>query len=156
MKDDFMDFDPILPDDEDFENKLKELAETNTSINTIENSSLIKNNKDSLTILNLVNVASTHIDDMEECRKENKEVSNRLKIHRDMLSLKELLEYKKILVREIEVYAKSLRDIYNIAMKTELAKQILLGNSKDERTIRNISPKVNGLLGILQKTIDVK
>ena len=144
-----MDFDPILPDDKSFVNKLD-----NFQGDKPPKKSVILTNKDSISILNLLNVATTHINDMEECRNDIKKATVILNDNLDKMSIKEVNEFLKIKIRELEIHAKALRDIYTIAMRTELAKQLLLGGSKDEKSIKNITPRVSGLITLLQKTVN--
>ncbi|MFW6311007.1 MAG: hypothetical protein ACOC1K_02105 [Nanoarchaeota archaeon] len=144
------DFNPIIPEDEEF---VKELENFKSGKIDSKNNNLILNDKKSLSVLNLVNIASTHIQDLEECRQDIKEATKRLNKDMYKMSVKELIEFTKIKIREMEIHAKSLRDIYTISMRTELAKQFLLEGIKNERTIKNITPKVNNLINALQKEI---
>ena len=112
----------------------------------------IKKDKDSLSVLNLLNIANVHIEGMQDCKSEISSATDIIKENLDVMSIKEILEYLKIKTREFEIHAKALRDIYSIAMRTELAKQFLLSGSKEERSIKSVTPRVNSLINMLQKT----
>ncbi len=140
-----MDFNPIYPQDNNNGFEPPQEVPKEETLN-------ILNEDKSLSVLNLPNLASAHIIDFEENRKVAKKLTKELSEESFKMSIKEKIEFLKVTARLVEINAKALMNVYTIGMRTELAKQFLLAGSKDEKSIRNITPRVNNLLNLLKQT----
>lgn len=137
---DGIDFTPILPSKEEkLENTKDELEEIAEQI--AEKSRNLVSKKEVLSIANLVNLTESHIRDDERCKKNINEIKDILDRNRDKFSIKELLDEYKILIKEREFHIECIFKAYNYITKTELAKQLLIGDSRNDRGIKNITDK---------------
>lgn len=135
-----MNFNPDLSDEN--------LPSTNllpksTSINSI----IVKDSPDTLSMNNLLNITVSHIEDDKKTREEIDALTDVLNDAIPQMSIKELLEYLKVKIREREFHVDCVFKAYNFAQKTELAKEMLIGSERKERTIEAVNmTKVNNLL----------
>jgi hypothetical protein len=117
-----MDFNPILDTEPENKNRLQKAEEAQLD-------------KEALSLTNLLNITNSHIKDDETCRSEIKEATDILDANKDKMSIKELLEFVKIKIREREFHTNCIYKAYNFILKTEMAKQLLLGTNKEEKIV---------------------
>ena len=145
-----MDFNPIIPS----ENSNNSDNEKKTAISVPkERTDIIEAIKEPLSINNLVSTAKGHIIADEECNREYNAVKKELNSMIDKMSVKELLEYQKNLLKEREFHTECIFKALNFTIKTEYAKHLLVGTNKDDKNIRNITSRseINSLVNLLKK-----
>lgn len=115
-----MDFNPNL-EPEDF---------NLPSLSSDSNDDNIPTQKDILSITNLLAFTQDHARQDREVRKELEDVKYLLSFKKDMMSMKELIDYYKVLIKEREFLADCILKAYNYIIKTEVAKEMLLGTNR--------------------------
>lgn len=140
-----MDFNPDLT-------KPERTASTPVKINTGEivlpETSLTS--KESITINNLLSMTLSHIEDDQKCRKEIEVATKLINDFLHTMGAKELIEYLKVKIREREFHVNSVFKAYTFVQQTELSKEILMGNNRQERIIEaSDRTRINSLLGML-------
>ena len=91
--------------------------------------------KEVLSMSNMLKSVNQHIIDDRKCTAEYNLVNDRVLEIIDRLSPKELLEYMKVKLKEREFHADFIHKSYNYILRTELAKELLIGKDKKERVI---------------------
>lgn len=129
-----MDFDPIIPsDNKDKAIKRDEIVEVKKDSNL---------SKDPLSITNLVSNSISHMVGDDQCRKDIDFISKELSTLIDKMSVKELIEYYKVKLKEREFHTDCIFKALNFTLKTQYAKHLLVGSEKDnDKSIINISDK---------------
>lgn len=143
-----MEFNPIIPPKNDNDNIVEVIEETSTSI--------IDSKKNPLAVNNLVSITIGHINDDEKCAQEYNKVKKELNSLIDKMSVKELLDYQKNLLKEREFHIECIFKAYNTAIKTEYAKHLLSPTNKDDNSNKNIPSrsKIHQMANLLkQKSI---
>lgn len=146
-----IDFDPELnpevskPIEEKEENKVP-------SISKIEDSIVMQNTaqQDVVTVNNLLGLTQSHINDDNECREVVSTLTEELNNSIHLMSIKEILEYLKIKIREREFHVQCIFKAYDFIQKSEYAREAFIGNHRKERIIQATDrSRINGLLSIL-------
>lgn len=150
------DFNPDLDPSffEENKNKKKE-EEEKTEIKEIvvSENALVKGNvgtSDVVTVNNLLGLTQSHIDDDNKCRKIINDVTEELNDSIRLMSIKELIEYLKVKIREREFHVDCIFKAYAFIQKTEFAKEMFFGSNRKERIVEASDRKrITGLLSML-------
>ena len=146
-----LDFDPDLIPEEP-EKSSKDKKESLSEISKME-SSIVMNNtaqQDVVTINNLLGLTQSHINDDNECREVVSQLTEELNNSIHLMSIKEILEYLKIKIREREFHVQCIFKAYDFIQKSEYAREAFIGNHRKERIIQATDrSRINGLLSIL-------
>lgn len=106
--------------------------------------------QDVITVNNLLGMTQSHIDDDIECRKTVSQLTEELNNSIHLMSIKEILEYLKIKIREREFHVQCIFKAYDFIQKSEYAREAFLGNRRKEKIIQaSDRSRINGLLSIL-------
>lgn len=145
-----LDFDPdLIPEEpEKKENKVNET----TNLSKVESSIVMQNTaqQDVVTINNLLGLTQSHINDDNECREVVSQLTEELNNSIHLMSIKEILEYLKIKIREREFHVQCIFKAYDFIQKSEYAREAFIGNNRKERIIQATDrSRINGLLSIL-------
>lgn len=141
-----MDFSPILPPEED--KQKNKIIENKEAVSTD-----LDNVREPLSITNLVSTTKGHIMSDEKCVAEYDLVTKELHNLIGKMSVKELLDYQKNLLKEREFHTECVFKALNFTIKTEYAKHLLVGSTKDDKNVRNITDrnKINSLANLLKQ-----
>ena len=140
-----MDFNPDFSEEpkEEKENEMTSLIEATPS----------KTSKDVTTISHLLEMTLSHVEDDRKCREEISSLTSLLDASICDMSIKEILEYLKVKIKEREFHVDCIFKAYNFVQKTELAKELLQGSDRKERIVEAVDKsRVNKLLGWFNKT----
>lgn len=111
--------------------------------------------RSSVTIANLVDMTKTHISDDTRVREEITELTGILDDAMPQMTIKEMLEYLKIKVKEREFHTKCIFDAYNFVQRMEFAREMLVGNERKERVTQALDnqrlTKIMGYLNLNNK-----
>ena len=118
----------------------------------------VVNNTDSTVSYNkMVEMTKQHIADDKQVREEMQELTGILDDSMHQMSIKELLEYYKIKLKEREFYNKAIFDAYNFVQKSELSREMLIGSDRRERVNQTVSSKrLSKLMGYLNLNNRIK
>lgn len=106
--------------------------------------------QDVVTVNNLLALTQSHIDDDIECRRTVSELTDELNNSIHLMSIKEILEYLKIKIREREFHVQCIFKAYDFIQKSEYAREAFIGNHRKEKIIQaSDRSRINGLLSIL-------
>lgn len=146
-----LDFDPdLVPEEPEKSNKDKQ--EPMSEVSKME-ASIVMNNtaqQDVVTINNLLGLTQSHINDDNECREVVSQLTEELNNSIHLMSIKEILEYLKIKIREREFHVQCIFKAYDFIQKSEYAREAFIGNHRKERIIQATDrSRINGLLSIL-------
>lgn len=107
-------------------------------------------NQNIVTVNNLLGLTKSHIDDDNECREIINQVTDELVNSIHLMSVKELLEFLKIKIREREFHVQCIFKAYDFINKSEYAREAFIGNNRKERIIEATDrTKITNLLTIL-------
>ena len=143
-----MDFNPDL--NEVKEDKVKKNDDIN--ISQSEASLVLSGavSQDVVTINNLLGLTQSHINDDIECRKTVSELTEELNNSIHLMSIKEILEYLKIKIREREFHVQCIFKAYEFIQRSEYAREAFIGNNRKEKIIQaSDRSRIAGLLNIL-------
>ena len=143
-----MDFEPDLTENKTNTNK-KEAA---TDVSKSEASLVLQGtvSQDVVTVNNLLALTQSHIDDDIECRRTVSDLTDELNNSIHLMSIKEMLEYLKIKIREREFHVQCIFKAYDFIQKSEYAREAFIGNHRKEKIIQaSDRSRINGLLSIL-------
>ena len=150
------DFNPDLTPEEDTKEKVtkvnevsKEVAQTEASLVTYNTSGT----SDVVTINNLLNLTQSHIADDNECRETIKALTDELNSSIHLMSIKEILEFLKVKIREREFHVGCIFKAYAFIQRSEYAREMFIGSNRKERIIEATDrKKIQGLLSMLNDT----
>ena len=107
-------------------------------------------NQNIVTVNNLLGLTKSHIDDDMECRLIIGKLTQELVDSIHLMSIKDLLEFLKIKIREREFHVQCIFKAYDFINKSEYAREAFIGNNRKERIIEATDrTKINKLLTIL-------
>lgn len=111
---------------------------------------VVQNSNKAVTISHLVNMTEQHINDDQRVRDEMDELTGILDDSMHQMTIKEMLEYLKLKLREREFHSKCIFDAFNFVQRSELSKEMLVGGDRKERVIQAMdNQKMTKLLGYL-------
>lgn len=102
---------------------------------------IVQNSEKSVTLNHMVDMTKQHVEDDARVRDEINELTGILDDSMHQMSIKELLEYLKIKIKEREFHTKAIFDAYNFVQKTELAREMLVGADRRERVNQTVNSK---------------
>lgn len=147
MEDNF-DFEPDLTLDEE---------PAKTEVQPYIPQTIVQNSDKSVTLNHMVDMTKQHIEDDARVRDEINELTGILDDSMHQMSIKELLEYLKIKLKEREFHVKAIFDAYNFVQKTEIAREMLVGADRRERVNQTVNSKrLTKIMGYLNLNNKVK
>lgn len=118
---------------------------------------IVQNTDKSVTLTNMVDMTKQHIQDDARVRDEINELTGILDDSMHQMSIKELLEYLKIKLKEREFHVKAIFDAYNFVQKTEIAREMLVGADRRERVNQTVNSKrLTKIMGYLNLNNNIK
>ena len=118
---------------------------------------IVQNSDKSVTLNHMVDMTKQHIEDDARVREEINELTGILDDSMHQMSIKELLEYLKIKLKEREFHVKAIFDAYNFVQKTEIAREMLVGADRRERVNQTVNSKrLTKIMGYLNLNNKVK
>lgn len=110
-------------------------------------------NSDVVTMNNLLGITQSHIQDDNECRQVIENLTDELNNSIHLMSIKEILEYLKVKLREREFHVDCIFKAYAFIQRSEYAREMFVGSHRKERIIEASDRKrINGLLSMLNDT----
>ena len=117
---------------------------------------LVVNNtvsSDVVTMNNLLGITQSHINDDNKCREVIEELSDELNNSIHLMSIKEIIEYLKVKLREREFHVDCIFKAYAFIQRSEYAREMFVGSHRKERIIEASDRKrISGLLSMLNDT----
>jgi uncharacterized protein YbcI len=147
------DFNPDLTPEE--AKKPKKEAKEVVNIGQSEASlvSTVTSNSDVVTMNNLLAITQSHIQDDNECREVIENLTSELNNSIHLMSIKEILEYLKVKLREREFHVDCIFKAYAFIQRSEYAREMFVGSHRKERIIEASDRKrISGLLSMLNDT----
>lgn len=148
-----LDFDPdLIPEEPEKQDNQGDKQKTINEISKVESSIVMQNTaqQDVVTINNLLGLTQSHINDDNDCREVVSQLTEELNNSIHLMSIKEILEYLKIKIREREFHVQCIFKAYDFIQKSEYAREAFIGNNRKERIIQATDrSRINGLLSIL-------
>lgn len=141
MADEF-DFNPDFTDEEPEVEATPAVYKAATVVTNDSNSSV--------TINNLVEMTKQHIADDARVRGEIDELTGIIDSTMSQMTIKEMIEYLKVKLKERELHIRCIYDAYKFIQQTEIAREMLIGSDRRERTIQALgSNKLTKVMGFL-------
>ena len=108
---------------------------------------------DVVTMNNLLGLTQSHINDDNECRACVSRLTQELNDSIHLMSIKDLIDYLKVKIREREFHVDCIFKAYAFIQKSEFAREMLVGSTRKERIIEVSDRKrITGLLNMLNNT----
>lgn len=112
--------------------------------------STVTSNSDVVTMNNLLAITQSHIQDDNECREVIENLTSELNNSIHLMSIKEILEYLKVKLREREFHVDCIFKAYAFIQRSEYAREMFVGSHRKERIIEASDRKrISGLLSML-------
>lgn len=141
MTDEF-DFNPDFSEDE--------REEQNTKITVYPKATAVKNDESAVTINGLVNITKQHIEDDARVRDEIDNITGILDSVTSQMTIRELIEYLKVKIKEREMHVKCIFDAYRFIQQTEIAREMLIGSDRKERVMQSMdNQRMSRVMGFL-------
>ena len=138
-----LDFNPIFDDDES--EVKQDIIPAKQEVTVVRN-----DDNQSVTLKNLVGMTQSHIEEDSRVKEEIDEITGMLDNVIHQMTVKEMLEYLKIKIREREFHTKCIFDAYNFIQRSEIAKEMLIGADRKERVMKAMdNTKLTKLMGYL-------
>src|SRR5574344_1364316 len=140
-----MNFNPDLTPPED--NKI-----TPPVVSSTKQEVLPTEKPDVLSLANLVEMTKGHMDEDAQCKKEIDNITVLLNQQMFEMSIKDMIDYLKVKINERKYHADQIFKAFDLAQRTELAKEMFLGSSK--KTIVHKAEdreRINRLIGQFNK-----
>lgn len=149
------DFNPDLTPEEEKkprkEDKKAEVANIGQSESALITS--VSSNSDVVTMNNLLAITQSHIQDDNNCREVIENLTDELNNSIHLMSIKEILEYLKVKLREREFHVDCIFKAYSFIQRSEYAREMFVGSHRKERIIEASDRKrISGLLSMLNDT----
>lgn len=148
MADEFegLDFNPDFSDIEEEIEKI-ELPDVTPKMEA----TVVRNDDNqSITLKHLVSMTQSHIEDDARVKAEIDELTGIIDGALHQMTIKEMLEYLKIKIREREFHTKCIFDAYNFVQRSEIAKEMLIGSERKERVMKAMdNTKLTKIMGYL-------
>lgn len=107
-------------------------------------------NSEVVTMNNLLNITQSHVEDDNNCRDVVETLTNELNSSIGLMSIKEILEYLKIKLKEREFHVDCIFKAYAFIQRSEYSREMFIGSNRKERIIEATDRKrINGLLSML-------
>ena len=151
------DFNPDLTPEEAKKPKKETKEVVNIGQSEASLVSTVTSNSDVVTMNNLLAITQSHIQDDNECREVIENLTSELNNSIHLMSIKEILEYLKVKLREREFHVDCIFKAYAFIQRSEYAREMFVGSHRKERIIEASDRKrISGLLSMLNDTGDVK
>ena len=147
------DFNPDLTPEEEKKSKreVKEIESIGQSEAQLVSATSV--NSDVVTMNNLLGITQSHIQDDNECRQVIENLTDELNNSIHLMSIKEILEYLKVKLREREFHVDCIFKAYAFIQRSEYAREMFVGSHRKERIIEASDRKrISGLLSMLNDT----
>ena len=149
------DFNPDLTTEE--ETKIIKKAKESESTDVVKSETSLVNSNISdtevVTMNNLLGITQSHIEVDNKCRKVMEALTEELNNSIHLMSVKEILEYLKVKLREREFHVDCIFKAYAFVQKSEFSREMFVGSHRKERIIEATDRKrINGLLSMLNDT----
>jgi len=147
------DFNPDLTPEEEKKSKreVKEIESIGQSEAQLVSTTSV--NSDVVTMNNLLGITQSHIQDDNECRQVIENLTDELNNSIHLMSIKEILEYLKVKLREREFHVDCIFKAYAFIQRSEYAREMFVGSHRKERIIEASDRKrISGLLSMLNDT----
>ena len=148
------DFNPDLTPEEEKKPKkepVKEVVNIGQSESALVTS--VSSNSDVVTMNNLLAITQSHIQDDNDCREVIENLTDELNNSIHLMSIKEILEYLKVKLREREFHVDCIFKAYSFIQRSEYAREMFVGSHRKERIIEaSDRRRINGLLSMLNDT----
>lgn len=142
------DFNPDLSTEKTEPKKTNNLAQ--------QEAALVVNNtvsSDVVTMNNLLGITQSHINDDNKCREVIEDLTDELNNSIHLMSIKEIIEYLKVKLREREFHVDCIFKAYAFIQRSEYAREMFVGSHRKERIIEASDRKrITGLLNMLNST----
>ena len=150
------DFNPdLIPEEPKKPEKKTKVTEVSNSVAQTE-ATLVSYNtgtSDVVTINNLLGLTQSHIQDDNECREVVKTLTDELNNSIHLMSIKEILEYIKVKLKEREFHVSCIFKAYAFIQRSEYAREMFIGSNRKERIIEATDRKrITNLLSMLNDT----
>lgn len=121
-----------------------------------QEAALVVNNtvsSDVVTMNNLLGITQSHINDDNKCREVIEDLTDELNNSIHLMSIKEIIEYLKVKLREREFHVDCIFKAYTFIQRSEYAREMFVGSHRKERIIEASDRKrITGLLNMLNNT----
>ena len=145
MGDEF-DFNPDFSEDTE-ENKVTVYPSSATVVTNDSNQSV--------TISKLLDMTKQHIEDDNRVRGEIDELTGIIDSTMSQMTIKEMIEYLKVKLKEREMHIRCIYDAYKFIQQTEMAREMLIGSDRKERVLQAIdNTKYTKVMGFLNANFD--
>lgn len=145
MADEF-DFNPDFSEDTE-ENKVTVYPSSATVVTNDSNQSV--------TISKLLDMTKQHIEDDNRVREEIDELTGIIDSTMSQMTIKEMIEYLKVKLKEREMHIRCIYDAYKFIQQTEMAREMLIGSDRKERVLQAIdNTKYTKVMGFLNANFD--
>ena len=152
------DFNPdITPEDlEPIKAKVvKNRDKFSSEASLVTSNSANSDNAEVVTMNNLLNITQSHVADDNKCREVIENLTDELNNSIHLMSIKEILEYLKIKLREREFHVDCIFKAYAFIQRSEYSREMFIGSHRKERIIEATDRKrITGLLNMLNDTGD--
>lgn len=116
----------------------------------VEATIVTNDDNQSVTLKNLVSMTQSHIESDKRVKEEIDSLTGQLDSISHQMTIKEMLEYLKIKIREREFHTKCIFDAYNFVQRSEIAKEMLIGSDRKERVMQAMdNTKLTKIMGYL-------
>lgn len=135
----------------DFSDDTSEEPVQNNKITVIPAATVVRNDSNqSVTISKLLDMTKQHIQDDERVRSEIDEIAGIIDSTMSQMTIKEMIEYLKVKLKEREMHIKFIFDSYKFIQQTEMAREMLIGSDRRERVAQAVdNNKMTKILGFL-------
>lgn len=150
-----LDFNPDLSFEEEPKKQREARKEVSNTVSKSEATLIVNNTStsDVVTMNNLLGLTQSHINDDNKCREVVADLTDELNRSIHLMSIKEILEYLKVKLREREFHVDCIFKAYAFIQKSEYAREMFLGSNRKERIIEATDRKrITGLLSLLNDT----
>ena len=114
-------------------------------------------NAEVVTMNNLLGITQSHIADDNKCRQVMEVLTDELNNSIHLMSVKEILEYLKIKLREREFHVDCIFKAYAFVQKSEFSREMFVGSHRKERIIEATDRRrISDLLSMLNETEEDK
>ena len=144
------DFNPDLtPEIKTEKTKKSSVVEQNEAALVASGSS----NSEVVTMNNLLGITQSHINDDNKCREIIETLTDELNNSIHLMSMKEILEYLKVKLKEREFHVDCIFKAYAFIQRSEYAREMFIGSHRKERIIEaSDRSRISGLLSMLNDT----
>lgn len=150
------DFNPDIKIEDEGSKTKKIGSKKNSEVVAYEGQLVSSNqNSDVVTMNNLLNITQSHISDDTRCRDVIEVLTEELNNSIHLMSIKEIIEYMKVKLREREFHVDCIFKAYAFIQRSEYAREMFIGSRRKERIIEASDRKdIRDLLDMLNDTGD--